>query len=213
MDSERTNNFNAGSFPLHELVRVPTRSSIASNATAPNLPGPGRTMGLMLDWLGGHLEDFMNRKATRRGLGPEAVSREIRRLRHHHETTFLVRLTAPAAVAPGSEARSLKKLCDKLAKYTRSHVPSTQLKALEEIVDLTIEDPIIREALQQSRLSKLTPKYEDPDILIATSKALYSVTDTETHALWRRVFCSLNRKEGFYKISPILEESTRRSLE
>jgi len=92
-------------------------------------------------------------------------------------------------------------------------VPSTQLKALEEIVDLTIEDPIIRKALQQSRLSILTPKYEDPDILIATSKALYSVTDSKTHSLW-----SLVISKHFYDyeedyLSPGLVESIRKSLE
>ena len=92
-------------------------------------------------------------------------------------------------------------------------MPSTQLKALEEILDLTIEDPIIREALQQSRLSKLTPKYEESDILIATSKALYSVTDTETHSLWRRALCMLEVDPYTYPLPPILQESIRKSLE
>ncbi len=42
----------------HELHLVQTGasvSSIASDATAPNLPGPGRNIGNLFDWLGAHL--------------------------------------------------------------------------------------------------------------------------------------------------------------
>jgi len=187
MELQHTDSYDGTSFPhpdyLHELARVDTHSSIDSNATAPNLPGPGRTLGRFLDWLGSHLEDVMNGNATRRGHGPEAAAREIRRLRRHHETSLAERHAAPVIIPTGAEAKSLKKLGDKLLKYTRSRVLSVQLKALEEIVDLTIEDPIIRQALGELSLSKLAPKYKEPNLLISTSRVLHSLTDAKTHYL------------------------------
>lgn len=101
------------------VVRVDTKSSIASDATAPNLPGPGRTVGLLLDWLGNRLEGSMNKLATRRGLGPTATAQEIRRIRRHHDTIFQSRLVTALYSLPRGEVRSLKKLCGKLLKYAR----------------------------------------------------------------------------------------------
>ncbi len=46
------------------LTLVKTASSIDSNATAPNLEGAGRTVGLVLDWVGGALESFMKKRAV-----------------------------------------------------------------------------------------------------------------------------------------------------
>lgn len=101
------------------MTRSDTISSIASDATASNLPGPGRTVGLLFDWLGNRFEVFLNKMATRRGLGPTATAREIRRLRRHYDTSFQSRLATALCSLPQAEVRTLKKLCDKLLKYTR----------------------------------------------------------------------------------------------
>lgn len=62
---------------------------------------------------------------------------------------------------------------------------STQLKALDEITNLAIEDPFIRTALVGCNLRRrLTPKFKEPDLLISTSKALGSVENTRIHSLW-----------------------------
>ena len=91
-----------------------------------------------------------------------------------------------------------------------------QLKALAEIVNLTIEDPIIRQALGELRLSTLAPKYKEPNLLISTSRALYSVTDTKTHSLWsplvlRDTLLTFYFIENF-RCGSGLEESLQNSL-
>ncbi|KLO16297.1 hypothetical protein SCHPADRAFT_901679 [Schizopora paradoxa] len=63
---------------FNALSRTDTHSSSAhSTATAPNLVGPGRTLGLLFDWLGNGLETFLNRRAVQLNLGPEAVARVL----------------------------------------------------------------------------------------------------------------------------------------
>lgn len=105
---------------LADLQRVDTVSSIASDATAPNLPGAGRTLGLFLDGAGALLENLLNKIATELGLGPAGVAKEIRHLRRHNETPFQSRLESAFASRPKSEVRSLRKLCRKLLAYARS---------------------------------------------------------------------------------------------
>ncbi|KLO06125.1 hypothetical protein SCHPADRAFT_699894 [Schizopora paradoxa] len=101
------------------LARQDSISSVSTNATAPNLPGAGRTVGLLMDFLGLHLEFFMNMRAQRFGLGPEAIAQEIRLLRKHHDTSILERHEMSTVELNRSEARTLKKLCKKLLKYAR----------------------------------------------------------------------------------------------
>ena len=103
-----------------------SESSLASDATAPNLPGPGRTVGLLLDWLGTRLEVLVNRIAIRNGHGPAEIAREIRRLRHHRETSFQSRLEGAlnSDSLSNAEMRSLRRLCDRLLKYARFVTPS-----------------------------------------------------------------------------------------
>ncbi len=106
-------------FDHSSLVRVQTCSSISTNATAHNLVGPGRNVGLLFDWLGAHLEALMNRRATRLGLGPDAVVEAIRLLLRHRETTFTERHRLPLKPSTAVEAKKLKKLCKKLLRYAR----------------------------------------------------------------------------------------------
>lgn len=103
----------------HSLVRRDTVSSIDSNATASNLVGPGRTLGLLLDYLGSRFEFVLNRRASRLGLGPEAVANDIRHLRNHHETTIGARHATLVSSLTKSEVKALRKLCKKLISHTR----------------------------------------------------------------------------------------------
>ena len=58
--------------------------SIDTNATAPNNPGPGRNVGLVLDSVGKRIEHALNRTAGRLRLGPVAVAWEIRNVRRYY---------------------------------------------------------------------------------------------------------------------------------
>lgn len=69
---------------------------------------------------------------------------------------------------------------------------STQRKALEEIIDLTIEDPVIHRQLAQSRLSHLVPQYEEPDLILSASRALGSIRNAHTHNIWSFTVVHLN---------------------
>lgn len=101
------------------LARHDSIPSVSSDATAPNLPGAGRTVGLLMDYLGSHLELFLNLRAGDFGLGPEAIAQEIRHLRRHHETSISERHGTSTVGLNRREARTLKKLCKRLLKYAR----------------------------------------------------------------------------------------------
>jgi len=101
------------------FIRVDTYSSIDSNATAPNLPGAGRTIGLLLAYLGSGLESFINRLAPRLGLGPQEVGKKLRRLRRHNETSIAERQLCSNVLLSEMEKSSVRKLCKKLLKYAR----------------------------------------------------------------------------------------------
>ncbi|KLO08598.1 hypothetical protein SCHPADRAFT_944315 [Schizopora paradoxa] len=115
-------------------------SSISTNATAPNLVGPGRTIGLLFDWLGKGLEAKLNKRAAQLNLGPEAAARDIRRIRRYKETSACIRFFAPYAHLTKAQEKKVRKLSKNLLKYARSSVQSTQLRALEEITSLATED-------------------------------------------------------------------------
>ncbi|KLO15819.1 hypothetical protein SCHPADRAFT_244812 [Schizopora paradoxa] len=170
----------------HLAAHAYPESSNASDATADNLPGAGRTVGILMGWIGNRVESLLNKWATRRGLGPAATAQEIRRLRRHDVTTFQTRLESAleSSALSKAEIRSLKRLCERLMKYASSPVLSTQIKAAEEIFELTVDDPIVRRLLAESRVDRLVPNYREPDLLVVTSKALGSVMDAHTHRLW-----------------------------
>lgn len=101
------------------LPRSDTHFSIASDATAPNLPGAGRTLGLLLYAIGARIEALMNRRAVQLQLGPKAVAQKIRSHRRHEELSIPERYTSSAGFASKRERRVLRKLCKKLVNYSR----------------------------------------------------------------------------------------------
>ncbi|KLO05751.1 hypothetical protein SCHPADRAFT_946646 [Schizopora paradoxa] len=178
---------------FESLSRADTHTSVASDATAPNLPGAGRTLGLFLFALGARIEARMNRHAARLQLGPEAVAQKIRIHRRHDELSVPERYTSSAGFASERDRRVLQKLCKKLVNYSSAHVLSTQLLALNEIVQLSTEDPIIRIMLKRCNLTKLVPRFTEPDLITSTSKALGSLEDTKIHGIWSLVLSSNGR--------------------
>ncbi|KLO15006.1 hypothetical protein SCHPADRAFT_288530 [Schizopora paradoxa] len=149
-------------------------SSISSNATALNLPGPGRTMGLLFDYLRRQLESVLNVSVTRFGVHPSAVAAQIRRLCMHHRTTKQDRHSEDfSGLLTRKEKRKLGRLCAKLVGDASSPVHSTQRSALEEMLRLIIEDPLVYMAIQDCNLRKPDIHYVS-DVLLSTARALGS---------------------------------------
>ncbi|KLO07246.1 hypothetical protein SCHPADRAFT_656886 [Schizopora paradoxa] len=169
------------------LIRTDTSSSVSTNATAPNQPGPGRLVGRLFDRLGKRIESLLNKRASNLGTGPVPVAQEIRSLRRHRELTLLERYSMPPRKLSEGEAKTLKKLCNKLVKYVRSEVLSTQISALEEVTALAMDDLVIRAVFAECRLEYFEPKYTEPNLLLSTTKALCSIKDTATHELWSTI--------------------------
>lgn len=99
----------------YQRKRAYSISTISTDATAPNLPGPGRNVGCLFHWLGGRLETFMNKHASQLGRGPQAVADEIRRLRQHS----ILDGPLSSAFLSEDEEKDLKRLLKRLLKYTR----------------------------------------------------------------------------------------------
>lgn len=172
---------------LHLPVLLDRNDSIDTNATGPNNPGPGRNVGRLFDAVGTRIEHLLNKSAGRLKLGPEAVAEEIRNLRRFRETFVLpVGHNGDGAVLPTDrEVRTLKRLCRRLLKYCRSQELATQLKALNEVSALAIEDPYVRGLLVGVRSHPyLLPKYKESELYLSSIKAVISIKDNEIHELW-----------------------------
>ncbi|KLO18451.1 hypothetical protein SCHPADRAFT_886162 [Schizopora paradoxa] len=147
-------------------------ASIDSDATAPNLPGAGRTIGLFLDFVGSRLDTTMNALAVQLRLDPENVVRAIQQICQHNERPFFQRHSSIPRLSI-SELKSLKKLCKKLIEFTRSRVRSTQFRALEEIMRLCVDDPLVRYVLSR-----------EDDLIVGHTKALQCIMSAKIHKLW-----------------------------
>jgi len=177
-------------------------SSIDSNATADNLPGPGRTLGLFFAYLGRNLERGMGALAARRGYGPDAVADAIACLRVHHQRTicdmYIAEVEQSGAVFEGSRRRKLEKKCKKLVRYSlRGSSDSTVITANNRITKLSVFDPFVQKLLRGflysydpdlfsqfgERNASLGSSRLDP-LLASSRKALISVTEVEIQKMW-----------------------------
>ncbi len=96
-------------------------SSVDSDATADNIPGPGRNLGLLLGYLGRKLERGIGTFAARCGYGPDAVADAIARLRHHHQRSisdlYIAEATQSKITLKKYDMKKLRKKCDALSRY------------------------------------------------------------------------------------------------
>ncbi|KLO05264.1 hypothetical protein SCHPADRAFT_947058 [Schizopora paradoxa] len=219
--NQRAGRLRDGSNALVQLARVDTISTIDSDATIDDQPGAGRTVGRFLGSVGVKLENAMNKKAERAGLGPKAIADEICRICGHREILLNSFSHVHLPVAPGrklneSETKMLQKLCRRLIQYGRSHVKSIQLIALGEIIELSIKDPRIRTILAECNPSHFITRYYEPDLLSATVKALGSIEFSDVHRVWVPVltlFITPWRKfSGVYDLPKGSEEAILESL-
>ena len=107
--------------PDSDSISLVSQSSISTTATAPNLVGAGRTVGLVYDKAGSWLQRRINWWATRRGYGPHETAKAIRLILdgaeeeiEYHWTTL--RLYRPLA---DDEKKAAEKKCKVLLKYAR----------------------------------------------------------------------------------------------
>ncbi|KLO18107.1 hypothetical protein SCHPADRAFT_936566 [Schizopora paradoxa] len=171
--------------------------SIASDATAPNIPGPGRIIGLLYDAAGSKMERFVNRTAGLYRLGPQAIVEDIqgslssveKRGRDLGPSGFRVHLS------PTDEEHAfLAKKCRKLLKYCRSHILTTQLEALEAVTMLAVNNPPIRQIFAGIlQRSYLIPQYKERELHVGYCKALISVKETDVYDFIGRLEHSSNR--------------------
>ncbi|KLO08847.1 hypothetical protein SCHPADRAFT_592790 [Schizopora paradoxa] len=183
------------------LTRTDTRTTISSTATADDLPGPGRILDGLLQRLGRRVESFLNGYANRFGLGPVYVAEEIRFLSRYGELTIFDRYSLPPRHLSKREMKGLKKRCDRLLRYVRSNLLSTQLSALDEVTTLAIEDSLIRAIFLECQIRCLEPKFIEPDLLLRSTRALASIQETAIHELWSSTIL------GFKPDQELLKES------
>ncbi|KLO03809.1 hypothetical protein SCHPADRAFT_948301 [Schizopora paradoxa] len=167
------------------LIRANSTESIESNATAANLPGPGRNVGRLFDMIGARIEHFLSRKAKGIGLGcgPDAVAQYIRNFRVSED------MTRPLTK---KETLPLREACRKLLGYCRSQELATQLAALDQIIELVIEDPHFHLLFLKYCTSRdLEPAYKEPELHLSCAKAFISIHDMEVHEAWFKYECSV----------------------
>ncbi|KLO06431.1 hypothetical protein SCHPADRAFT_986440 [Schizopora paradoxa] len=122
------------------ILRINTGITQSTNATASNLPGPGRNIGRLFNWLGGRLEFMVNKQATQLASKPREIAEEIRTMRQ----TSIAEESTGCWEFSYDEERKLEKYVKMLFKQTKSLMPTTRQVAWSEIIRLGNGDEIIR---------------------------------------------------------------------
>ncbi|KAH8113656.1 hypothetical protein DFH11DRAFT_1510063 [Phellopilus nigrolimitatus] len=158
-----------------------SESSISTNATADNLPGPGRTLGNIFMFLGRRLEAAANRFMEKRGYGPEASRKRLEKLNWGEPLDDTV------------QNRKLLKEAEKLLKYVRSQYESNQMLALDAILDFATHDQIRQMFIELNAarvvgLALRQAEVENCDQLLSRSrKALICLVETDIHTLGKKL--------------------------
>jgi len=187
-------------------------SSVDSDATADNLPGPGRNLGLLLGYLGRKLERGIGTFAARCGHGPDAVADAIARLRLHHKRSisdmYIVDTTQSKITLKKSDMKKLRKKCNALSRYTRATVDSTAISTNNHITDISIYDPLVRKLLHELLVSygldtflnhgrhEQQPGVDLEPLLASSQKALISVTEVGIQKLMSEFYVAIS-SDGF----------------
>ncbi|KAI5120940.1 hypothetical protein M0805_001645 [Coniferiporia weirii] len=195
-------------------------TSVSTNATADNLPGPGRIIGNIYGRLGGCLEVQLGRIAEKMGRGPRATAIRIQRRRD-----VITSATARKLLTIEAESERLEKDCERMLKYATSRIPSTRRQALDRITDFAVSDEHVRDLLNSmdatriiGRIHKHSTVWFDSDGLLLNSsrKSLVSLADTEIHGLARKLeklkFHDKGKDQVVYAVKECLSDSSRSFL-
>ncbi|KAI5122831.1 hypothetical protein M0805_003126 [Coniferiporia weirii] len=151
------------SLDTESLYTLCSQQESESGLTVSDLPGAGRTLGLLYARWGRALEASVGRLAHRNGHGPDAVAEQIARMtfvgtrilgaelepNDHRNRVFKF---VEWKVAHDDEAK-LRACCQKLVGYTASSTQLTRMRALEQIIQLITAQPRFR------------PYFRDPALL------------------------------------------------
>lgn len=102
-----------------DLTRTTSNSTVSTNATAPNLIGPGRTIGLLIDGLRDYLDTLTITWVPKLKFGPKSAAQDVRSLLRHEETTIVERHAGYAHHFTVKEEEVLKMRCKRLLEYAR----------------------------------------------------------------------------------------------
>ncbi|KAI5120939.1 hypothetical protein M0805_001644 [Coniferiporia weirii] len=194
--------------------------SVSTNATADNLPGPGRIIGNIYGSLGRLLEIQAGRIAETLGRGPHVTAIRIQRRREVIASASLSKLPTIKA-----ENERLEKDCKRMLKYATSQVPLTSRQALDHITNFAVSDQHVRGLFNSmdatriiGRIHKHSAVWFDSDGLLLNSsrKALVSLADTEIHGLARKLetlnFYDQGKDQVVYAVKECLSDSSRSFL-
>ena len=105
---------------LESSEKSASQESFSTNATAPNLPGTGRVLGLLYDALGNKLVNWMSKWAVKHGYSPEVVGEDVygkmyvlRCNNRQKAKSDVVRIEDLSK----SETLELRKACKRILKY------------------------------------------------------------------------------------------------
>ncbi|THH07891.1 hypothetical protein EW145_g3070 [Phellinidium pouzarii] len=173
-----------------------TSSTASSNMTADGLPGAGRTLGSLYAVAGRSLEITLSRVAERLGYGPRATAVRIQRRRQiiRHASTTEISWSTHSPEAIRAQSKKLEMDCKRLLKYAR--LPLTKKQAMDQVVDLSIDDPYIRGLLLiMGAVSTIDTALKDPALWFnydsslqsSTRRALVVLTSTEVNVLAQKI--------------------------
>ncbi|THH07967.1 hypothetical protein EW145_g3035 [Phellinidium pouzarii] len=175
---------------LAEVSEKLTMESISTNATADNLPGPGRILGNIYGFLGVRLERQLGRLADKMGYGPRATAIRIQRRRG------IINSASFSAYRIKVENKKLEEDCKRMLKYAGSEVIPTSKQALDHITDLAFRDQHVQGLLNSLGALRAIRRIEkqsfiwysyDGSLLSSSRKALVSLADTEITVLGHKL--------------------------
>ncbi|KAI5117844.1 hypothetical protein M0805_008116 [Coniferiporia weirii] len=164
--------------------------SISTNATADNLPGPGRTLGLLYGFAGAAFESRAGTVAAALGFGPSATALRITKVVVHH-----AKFEDTPTLDP-EQRKAIEKRCRRMLGYVQSNVAMTRRQALDRIVELAVKDPYVRELLNVlgapqavHQVYRDVALWADSDTTLLTSsrKALICLGDTEVNTVAKNI--------------------------
>ncbi|KLO08133.1 hypothetical protein SCHPADRAFT_621500 [Schizopora paradoxa] len=136
-------------------------SSYSTNFTRSNLPGPGRNLGQLYEFLGSRLEMRASKVAEKRfNRGPDNYFKEISASRKKGKYKYSDEDEYSSLLGQ----KDLVKACQVLVVYASSSVPKNQYAALRHIVALSCEDEGLRRLFLNSGLVDYLESF-DPNII------------------------------------------------
>ncbi|KAI5120946.1 hypothetical protein M0805_001651 [Coniferiporia weirii] len=166
-------------------------ASVSTNATADNLPGPGRIIGNIYGRLGGRLEVQLGRVAEKMGRGPRATAIRIQARRK-----VIASVSPSKLLTIKAENERLEKDCKRMLMYATLHVSSTSRQTLDRITDFAVSDQHVRDLLNNMDATRIIGRIQrhsaiwgdyDKMLLNSSRKALVCLADTNIHGLVREL--------------------------